>query len=102
LFSNALPGTVRQDGIEYGSHTHHTNLDTYERDRSRRATPPSSSPARSTSWPCATSSRRFAADKMPPPLPRGAAATDFATVVWPRTNTDQQSDLCLSVFVRGK
>jgi hypothetical protein len=32
-FSNAgLPGIgFSQDGIEYGSHTHHTNLDTYER-----------------------------------------------------------------------
>ena len=32
-FSNAgLPGIgFQQDPIEYGSHTHHTNLDTYER-----------------------------------------------------------------------
>ena len=32
-FNNAgLPGIgFAQDSIEYGSHTHHTNLDTYER-----------------------------------------------------------------------
>jgi hypothetical protein len=72
-FNNAgLPGIgFGQDTIEYGSHTHHTNLDTYERviEDDVRA---SAVTIASVLYHLAMRDEllpRFPADKMPPPVP---------------------------------
>ncbi len=75
-FNNAgLPGIgFNQDSIEYGSHTHHTNLDTYERVIEQDVRDAAVVVA-ATLYQLAMRDEplpRFAADKMPaPPPPRG-------------------------------
>jgi carboxypeptidase Q len=75
-FNNAgLPGIgFSQDSIEYGSHTHHTNLDTYERVIEQDVRDAAVVVA-GTLYQLAMREQplpRFTADKMPPkPAPRG-------------------------------
>ena len=75
-FNNAgLPGIgFNQDSIEYGSHTHHTNLDTYERVIEQDVRDAAVVVA-GTLYQLAMRDQplpRFTADKMPPkPAPRG-------------------------------
>lgn len=74
-FNNAgLPGIgFNQDGIEYGSHTHHTNLDTYERVIEADVRDAAVVVA-GTLYQLAMRDEplpRFAPDKMPPPPQRG-------------------------------
>ncbi len=75
-FNNAgLPGIgFNQDSIEYGSHTHHTNLDTYERVIEQDVRDAAVVVA-GTLYQLAMRDAplpRFTADKMPPkPAPRG-------------------------------
>jgi carboxypeptidase Q len=74
-FNNAgLPGIgFSQDGIEYGSHTHHTNLDTYERVIEADVRDAAVVVA-GTLYQLAMRDEplpRFAADKMPPRPQRG-------------------------------
>ncbi|HMC78133.1 MAG TPA: M20/M25/M40 family metallo-hydrolase [Vicinamibacterales bacterium] len=73
-FNNAgLPGIgFSQDGIEYGSHTHHTNLDTYERVIEQDVRDAAVVVA-GTLYQLAMQEQalpRFASDKMPPPPPQ--------------------------------
>jgi hypothetical protein len=73
-FSNAgLPGIgFSQDGIEYNSHTHHTNLDTYERVIEADVRDAAVVVA-GTLYQLAMRDEplpRFAADRMPPPPPQ--------------------------------
>jgi hypothetical protein len=75
-FNNAgLPGIgFAQDTIEYGSHTHHTNLDTYERVIEEDVRDAAVVVA-ATLYELAMRAEplpRFAADKMPAPPQRGA------------------------------
>jgi Zn-dependent M28 family amino/carboxypeptidase len=78
-FNNAgLPGIgFNQDSIEYGSHTHHTNLDTYERVIEQDVRDAAVVVA-GTLYQLAMREAplpRFAADKMPPkPSPRGGGS----------------------------
>ena len=78
-FNNAgLPGIgFNQDSIEYGSHTHHTNLDTYERVIEQDVRDAAVVVA-GTLYQLAMREQtlpRFTADKMPPrPAPRGGGA----------------------------
>ena len=75
-FNNAgLPGIgFSQDGIEYNSHTHHTNLDTYERVIEQDVRDAAVVVA-ATLYHLSMQEQplpRFASDKMPPPpAPRG-------------------------------
>jgi carboxypeptidase Q len=78
-FNNAgLPGIgFNQDSIQYNSHTHHTNLDTYERVIEQDVREASIVVA-ATLYQLAMRDEmipRFAADKMPPPpAPRGGGS----------------------------
>ena len=78
-FNNAgLPGIgFNQDSIEYGSHTHHTNLDTYERVIEQDVKDAAVVVAGTLYQLAMRAERlpRFTADKMPPkPAPRGSGS----------------------------
>jgi carboxypeptidase Q len=78
-FNNAgLPGIgFNQDSIEYGSHTHHTNLDTYERVIEQDVRDAAVVVAGTLYQLAMREERlpRFTADKMPPkPAPRGGGS----------------------------
>ena len=81
-FNNAgLPGVgFNQDSIEYSSHTHHTNLDTYERIIEQDVRDAAVVVAGAL-YQLAMREQplpRFAADKMPPkPAPRGGGGGGF-------------------------
>jgi carboxypeptidase Q len=81
-FNNAgLPGIgFNQDSIEYGSHTHHTNLDTYERVIEQDVRDAAVVVA-GTLYQLAMRDQplpRFTSDKMPPkPAPRGGGSGQF-------------------------
>ena len=80
-------------------HAPHQSRYLRARDRSRTcATPPSSSPARSTSWRCTTSPAALRADKMPRYRPSAAAATASTRVCHGPTRISTVW-LCSSVFV---